>query len=427
VLLDRTSFYAEAGGQEYDTGNIVIDGATDFEVSNVQAYNGYVLHTGSLKYGQLSIGDEVISSYDELRRWPLRSNHTATHILNFCLREVLGDHIDQRGSLVAPTKLRFDFSHKAQISLPELAKIESMSIDWIKKNVKVYAKDLDLTTAHNIPGLRAVFGEAYPDPVRVVVLGYDVDEVAKDIDNPKWRSTSVEFCGGTHVVKTGDIKNFVITEESGIAKGIRRIVAVTGQEAHEASRVANSLKVRLEQLELTEGREKDTGLKALSVELGQADISVLLKAELKDRLATVRKALDKQIKEKENAINKAAVNALVTFFEEKPDSEVYFAILEVDGNAKILQNVVMQGKKLGKTVYVFSVDAEGGKVAHANYVSESARSRGLDARTWASKVSEILGGKAGGKEDGAQGVGVNVAQVEEALKVARETFSSKYN
>jgi alanyl-tRNA synthetase len=427
VLLDRTSFYAEAGGQEYDTGNIVIDGATDFEVTNVQAYNGYVLHTGSLKYGQLSIGDEVISSYDELRRWPLRSNHTATHILNFCLREVLGDHIDQRGSLVAPTKLRFDFSHKAQISLPELAKIESMSIDWIKKNVKVYAKDLDLTTAHNIPGLRAVFGEAYPDPVRVIVLGYDVDEVAKDIDNPKWRSTSVEFCGGTHVVKTGDIKNFVITEESGIAKGIRRIVAVTGQEAHEASRVANSLKVRLEQLELTEGREKDTGLKALSVELGQADISVLLKAELKDRLATVRKALDKQIKEKENAINKAAVNALVTFFEEKPDSEVYFAILEVDGNAKILQNVVMQGKKLGKTVYVFSVDAEGGKVAHANYVSESARSRGLDARTWASKVSEILGGKAGGKEDGAQGVGVNVAQVEEALKVARETFSSKYN
>jgi len=265
VLLDHTSFYAEAGGQEYDTGNIVIDGATDFEVTNVQAYNGYVLHTGSLKYGQLSVGDEIISSYDELRRWPLRSNHTATHILNFCLREVLGDHIDQKGSLVAPTKLRFDFSHKTQISLPELAKIESMSIDWIKKNVKVYGKDLDLTTAHKISGLRAVFGEAYPDPVRVVVLGYDVDEVAKDIDNPKWRTTSVEFCGGTHVAKTGDIKDFVITEESGIAKGIRRIVAVTGQEAYEASRVANALKVRLEQLESTEGKEKDAGLKILSV------------------------------------------------------------------------------------------------------------------------------------------------------------------
>jgi alanyl-tRNA synthetase len=265
VLLNRTSFYAESGGQEYDTGNIVIDGATDFEVTNVQSYNGYVLHTGSLKYGQLSVGDEVISSYDELRRWPLRSNHTATHILNYCLREVLGDHIDQKGSLVAPTKLRFDFSHKAQISLPELTKIESMSIDWIKKNVKVYSKDLDLTVAHKIPGLRAVFGEAYPDPVRVVVLGYDVDEISKDIDNPQWRNTSVEFCGGTHVAKTGDIKDFVITEESGIAKGIRRIVAVTGQEAHEASRVANSLKIRLQQLESTDGKEKDAGLKTLSV------------------------------------------------------------------------------------------------------------------------------------------------------------------
>lgn len=99
----------------------------------------------------------------------------------------------------------------------------------------------------------------------------------------------------------------------------------------------------------------------------------------------------------------------------------------INYNVQILQNVVMQGKKLGKTVYVFSVDAKGGKVAHANYVSESARSRGLDARTWASKVSDILGGKAGGKEDGAQGVGLNVAQVEEALKIAREIFSSKYN
>lgn len=137
-----------------------------------------------------------------------------------------------------------------------------------------------------------------------------------------------------------------------------------------------------------------------------------------------------------------AVDALVAFFEEKPDSEAYFAILEVDGNAKvylylstkcifyskifqILQNVVMRGKKLGKTVYVFSIDADGGKVAHANYVSESVRSSGLDARTWASRINDILGGKAGGKEDGAQGVGVNTSRVEEALKVAQEMFSSK--
>lgn len=214
LLLDRTSFYAEAGGQECDTGNIVIDGVADFEVTNVQVYNGYVFHTGHLKYGVLKVDDKVISSYDEvspghaydrciltqgtkLRRWPLRNNHTATHILNFSLREILGDHIDQRGSLVAPSKLRFDFSHKSQISLPELAKIEQMSIDWIRRNVKVYSKELNLQTAYRIPGLRAVFGESYPDPVRVVTLEYDVDEIAEDIENPRWRQTSIEFCGGT--------------------------------------------------------------------------------------------------------------------------------------------------------------------------------------------------------------------------------------
>ena len=133
----------------------------------------------------------------QLRRWPLRNNHTATHILNWSLREVLGDHIDQKGSLVAPTKLRFDFSHKAGIASSDIQRIEGLSQDWIKRNVKVFSKDVDLKTAHNIPGVRAVFGEAYPDPVRVVTFEYPVDEVLKDTENVKWRSTSVEFCGGT--------------------------------------------------------------------------------------------------------------------------------------------------------------------------------------------------------------------------------------
>lgn len=127
----------------------------------------------------------------------MRNNHTATHILNFGLREVLGEHIEQKGSLVAPSKLRFDFSHKAQISLPELAKIETSCVDWIQRNVRVFSKEFDLKLGYKIPGLRAVFGEAYPDPVRVVSLEYDIDEIARDIENPKWRSTSIEFCGGT--------------------------------------------------------------------------------------------------------------------------------------------------------------------------------------------------------------------------------------
>ena len=111
IILDRTNFYAEQGGQEYDTGHITIDGQADFEVTNVQAYKGYVMHTGYLTSGQMKVGDRVIATYDELRRWPIKNNHTGTHILNYGLREVLGLGVDQRGSLVAAEKLRFDFSH----------------------------------------------------------------------------------------------------------------------------------------------------------------------------------------------------------------------------------------------------------------------------------------------------------------------------
>ncbi len=163
-----------------------------------------------------------------------------------------------------------------------------MSLDWIKKNVPVFSKELDLQQAYKISGVRAVFGEAYPSPVRVVSLEYDVDEIAKNIENPKWRKTSIEFCGGTlvtfsrqshptnyenrHVSKTGDIKDFVITEESGIAKGIRRIVAVTGHEAHEVTRLAHLFKEKLDRVEMMIGKEKELALKLLTTVRSTLDV-----------------------------------------------------------------------------------------------------------------------------------------------------------
>ena len=133
----------------------------------------------------------------QLRRWPIRNNHTGTHILNFALRETLGDHIDQKGSLVAPNRLRFDFSHNKSISIAEIVRIETISCEWVKKAATVYAKEMPLAEAHKIPGLRAVFGEAYPDPVRVVSIGYPLEDIEQNIQNSQWRSTSIEFCGGT--------------------------------------------------------------------------------------------------------------------------------------------------------------------------------------------------------------------------------------
>jgi len=174
---------------------------------------------------------------------------------------VLGDHIDQKGSLVAPTKLRFDFSHNKPIPVSDLIKIEEISNEWIKKAAPVYAKEMSLQEAYKIPGLRAVFGEAYPDPVRVVSLGYPIEEIQQNIDDPRWRSTSIEFCGGTHVAKTDVIKDFVIVEESSIAKGIRRVIAVTGHEANEISRQAVDYEKRLERVEGLQGKEKDAAMK----------------------------------------------------------------------------------------------------------------------------------------------------------------------
>jgi len=236
--------------------------------------------------------------------------------------------------------------------------------------------------------------------------------------------TILTFSTRSHVTKTGDIKDFVILEESGIAKGIRRIVAVTGHEAAEVSRLADDLKSRLEKIELLSGKEKDTQLKAYTIELGQADFSAVRKAELKERATALRKAFDKEVKDKEAAATKVVVDTFLNHFKNNESADSYIASVDARGNAKILQGLVAQGRKLGKALYVFSVDSESGKVVHVNFVPPSLKSKGFDARQWATKVSEIVGGKAGGKDDSSQGVGVEVGKVEEAVEVAKSYFSS---
>ncbi|GAA5948754.1 hypothetical protein JCM3765_004995 [Sporobolomyces pararoseus] len=427
IILDKTNFYAESGGQEYDQGRIVIDGKTDFFVQEVQVFNGYVLHIGHLIEGSFELGDKVVAGYDELRRWPLRNNHTGTHILNYCLREVLGDHIDQKGSLVAPTKLRFDFSHKSPISTDDLEKIEEMSNDWIKKNVKVFSKEVDLKTAQQIPGLRAVFGETYPDPVRVVTLEFSVEEIQKDIENPKWRKTSVEFCGGTHVTKTGDIRDLVIIEESGIAKGIRRIIAITGEEARQACLDANEIESKWEKIVKLEGIEKEKGIKSFEVELNPSVISVVRKDLLKQKVSKERKALIDASKALEKEQSKQVTDLVNNYFKENPENKVLVCKIEIaNGNPKIMQAGITAAKSLSKAVYFFSVSPVDGKVAHLNSVPKNEIVKdGFSAKTWFNKVSEIVGGKGGGKDDGAQGFGTESDKVEEAIKVAEQFYNEK--
>jgi alanyl-tRNA synthetase len=373
LILDKTNFYAEQGGQENDTGKIVIDGQAELDVQNVQVYAGYVLHTGHLKYGGFAVGDKPICEYDELRRWPIRNNHTGTHILNFALKEVLGDGIDQRGSLVAQEKLRFDFSHKSGISDADLQKIEDNSTEYIRQNCSVFAKNVPLSIAREITGVRAVFGETYPDPVRVVSVGVEVEEILENVKDPRWSSVSIEFCGGTHVQKTGDIKDLIILEESGIAKGIRRIIAVTGEDAHAVQRVAEEFSEHLTLLEkMPLGPEKEQKVKATNMELNNLSISAVRKAEFRERFAKIHKQILDQQKAQQKVETKKAQDTVAEYFQDSAnkDASTLVTLLPVT-SAKAITDTInhVKMKMPTKTVYFFAVDKEAGRVVHACYVS----------------------------------------------------------
>ena len=373
LLLDRTNFYAEQGGQEYDTGKIIIDGVAELEVQNVQVYAGYILHTGYLKYGHLSTGSEVICEYDELRRWPIRNNHTGTHILNFALREVLGDGIDQKGSLVAQEKLRFDFSHRQQITDKELEEIEDISTKYIRQNCQVYAKDVPLATAREIMGVRAVFGETYPDPVRVVSVGVEVEELLANVKNTEWAKVSVEFCGGTHVAKTADIKELIIIEESGIAKGIRRIIAVTGEDAYNVQRIADLFAERLSRLEnMPHGHDKEQEVKITTTDLNQLQISAITKTKLRERFNRIVKGQLEEQKAMQKAESKKVLDTINEYFSQHTHAKQLVVKVPISANSKAISEAIkhVQTKNKERTVYLFAADEREGKVIHGCYVSE---------------------------------------------------------
>lgn len=373
LILDRTNFYAESGGQVADTGRILVDDdVAEFKVEDTQEYGGYVVHIGYFSHGSLSTGDKVICEYEELRRQPIRNNHTGTHILNHSLREVLGDEVNQKGSLVDEDKLRFDFSHKTGVTNEEIKKIEDLSNSYIKQNCKVYYKDVELEAARKIAGVRAVFGETYPNPVRVVSVGIDVDMLLEKPDNPEWRKVSVEFCGGTHVDQTGIIKDMVIVEESGIAKGIRRVVAYTSDAAHEVQRLAREFAGRLAQLEkLSFGPEKEEQVKRTGVELGQLTLSVLEKEELRTTFAKIQKSVVDEQKKRQKAESKTALDTVTGHFAkpENKESQWFVGHLPISANMKAVSDVIQHYSKKDKvkSVYVFGGSKEGG-VVHGVYV-----------------------------------------------------------
>lgn len=414
VLLDKTCFYAEQGGQIYDLGFLTkqTDESVEFTIKNVQVRGGYVLHVGNIE-GVLKVGDVVVCHLDASRRRLVMSNHTGTHVLNYALRKVLGTEADQRGSLVAPDRLRFDFTNKGPLSSMQVKETEMCSKNLIDKNAPVYAKETCLGVAKTINGLRAVFDETYPDPVRVVSIGVPVEELEADPFGAKATETSVEFCGGTHVLRAGHIGDFVIASEEAIAKGIRRIVALTGPEATKALKRTEILEKHYNEIQANVNA--DTELKKMKenvkeiVELIEETSRLLIPYWKKDELRTLLKNLKKSLDDKDRAAKTALAQKIVeeikTYVATSNKATFIVKGLQTKANFKTLDPAIKLLRKLNheKSSIFAILDSEIDKIYFVAIVTKGDVKKGLDAWKWIGSVVDKRKGKGGGKADFAQG------------------------
>ncbi len=384
LVLDRTTFYAESGGQVGDTGKLVSE-SVRFDVSDCQKQSDHHLHLGRLVQGTVQLGDELVARVDGSQRQATALNHSATHLLHAALREVLGDQVSQQGSLVNAQRLRFDFSHFQALTLSELNQIERLVNDQIRRNTDVQTELLSMDVARE-RGALALFSEKYGDEVRVLTMG---------------EGFSVELCGGTHVARTGDIGLFKIVSESGVASGVRRIEAVTG-EAAEA--YLKHLESRLE------------------------EISGVLKANPHNLIAKaqqlVRQNRDQQQEIKELKIKLAGSSGSDLSAQAVDVGGIKLLAERVEGiDAKGLRGLVDQMKaKLGSAVVVLGTASEG-KVALVCGVTQDLTDR-VQAGPLLGHVAEQVGGKGGGRPEMAQGGGSQPEKLDEALASVAERLGS---
>ncbi|KAK9272302.1 hypothetical protein L1049_002673 [Liquidambar formosana] len=429
IVLETTNFYAEQGGQIFDTGSLEGHFGT-FQVSNVQIYGGFVLHIGSFtgEIGSFTVGDKVLCKVDYDRRKLIAPNHTCTHLLNFALREVLGNHVDQKGSIVLPEKLRFDFSHGKPIHPDHLRKIESIVNDQIKAELDVVTKEATLADAKRINGLRAVFGEVYPDPVRVVAIGRKVDELLADPDNEEWLSYSAELCGGTHISNTREAKAFALLSEEGIAKGIRRITAVTTDCAFKAMELAYSLEQEVSDASKEEGSLLEKKVASLRSHVDSAPIPAAKKADLRAKISLLQDKVKKEQKKIAEENIQKAISVATEMAEVAASDGKAFCISHVDvglDTSAVREAVLKVIAQKGISVMVFSTDETTNKaVVYAGVPEKGDKFKGLEVSEWLTVALGPLKGRCGkGKGGIAQGQGTDASHVIEAMDLAT-TFAS---
>ncbi len=405
LVLDCTSFYAEQGGQVSDTGSIE---GSDFslDVSSVALYAGFALHRGRFT-GDISVGDKVKTCVDYEKRSLIAPNHTYTHVLNYALWKTLGDHVDQRGSEVDSAKLRFDFKHNKQVTPKEIKQIEETCKEFVDENRPVYTEVVELEKAKEITSLRAVFGETYPNPVRVVSIGVDVPKLLEEPKSEIWNGYSVEFCGGTHLTNTNEAEAFEILEETSTSVGVRRIVAVTKDAARKAREDGEYLLKKTEEAEGAKVEELSPLLKELKSELVQKVIPLSVKTELTDRLNKLKKKNATHLKNKAKAyLEEATQRAKVQASKYLEGGKKTFVMYEKDlaGETKLMSKLgtgLLKGDFKDMAMMVISVTPDGDTV---KFTAASGREE-FPAHKWVQAIAAKVDGKGGGAWKSANGTG----------------------
>jgi alanyl-tRNA synthetase len=419
VILRRTNHYAEAGGQVGDEGTIATEGDCRFQVDNTLAHAGYVLHIGRVVEGTLRVGDAVRVSVDRPRRETIRANHTTTHLLNFALREVIGPEEDQKGSLVAPDRLRFDFSCGHAMSDEQLERTQEQVNADIERRAPVYDQVVPLTQARSINGIRAVFGEKYPDPVRVVSIGVKLDEVLAAPDDDRWRAFSIELCGGTHLGDTSEASRFVIVSEQALAAGVRRITALTGDAALAAEATAQGLEHRARAAGELDDDGAPGALDDLSAQLEEATIPAPARARIAALLEPVRHRVRK-IRKAQQAETRAGVVDEARRIAATDQGTVIVERVNGAKSQDLLSAMdAIRAKHAESAVMLIGADEAASKVAIVARVPKSLIGKGLKAGDWVRKAAEACGGRGGGRPDMAQAGAKDPGLVPDAIAAAR--------
>ncbi|GMH32692.1 hypothetical protein BSKO_00526 [Bryopsis sp. KO-2023] len=419
IVLESTSFYAESGGQVGDTG-VLQAGKGDFSVADCTVAAGFVLHVGEAGVS-LKVGEKITAKVDYGRRRKIVPNHTFTHILNHGLRKVLGLHASQKGSIVLPDRLRFDFSNPGVVDAEKLGQVEAICREHIEKALPLYEREVPLEEAKKINCLRAVFGEAYPDPVRVISIGRPVEELLAAPKEESNEEFSVEFCGGTHLKNTKEAGAFALISEEGIAKGVRRIIAMTGEEAEGAIEEGDRLSAVMDSAESQSGVNLEKSVNLLKQELESAVIPAAVKASLKTRLGVVTKKLLEMQKAVAADNKKKAIELACGGADEAHNKNLPYAVLRVDVglDSKALNDAAagILSKYPEMCVMLWSVDESKGKALALGNVPKS-KSATLKAGDWVKDALAVVGGKGGGKPTVAQGQGPDFAKVPQAMEAA---------